>query len=93
MEILDYLNEEIYKIEKDNRFNYPKSNVQVNAPLALIQVDLTARHRALKDVIEFIGTSKTLGEQINDYSDTFRETTKNHRKMNIKVENYTKTAT
>ncbi len=27
MEILDYLNEEISKIEKDNRFNYPKANI------------------------------------------------------------------
>ena len=43
MEILDYLNKEISKIKSDNRFNYPKANIQVNAPLTLIQVDPTAR--------------------------------------------------
>lgn len=35
------------EIEADERFHYKAANVLVNAPLALIQVELKARHEVL----------------------------------------------
>jgi len=35
------------EIEADERFHYPPANVLVNAPLALIQVELKAQHEVL----------------------------------------------
>jgi len=40
---------EIAKIEADPRHHYEPALVQVNAPLALIQVEMTARKQALKE--------------------------------------------
>lgn len=42
------LDEEITEIDKDERFHYPLAQVQINAPLALIQVSMEARMRLLK---------------------------------------------
>lgn len=42
---------EIEAIEADERFGYPPANVQTNAVLALIQVELKARHQALLQML------------------------------------------
>jgi len=50
----------IERIENDNRYKYPAARVDVNAPLALIQVEMKAQVRALKwalGLVEHIGTS------------------------------------
>mgnify|MGYP000238057724 CR=1 FL=1 len=54
LELEEYLNNQISIIEKDDRFHYKKADIQINAPLALIQVDLVARHRALTDVLNYV---------------------------------------
>ena len=46
------IHERIKVIEKDDRFQAPDAQVQINAPLALIQVSFKAEHRALKWVLE-----------------------------------------
>jgi hypothetical protein len=50
----------IDRIEKDDRYNYEPASVQINAPLALIQVEMKAQVRALKwalGLVDHIGTS------------------------------------
>lgn len=42
----------IAEIKKDPRFSYPPAQVQVNAPLALIQVEMKSRVEALEWVLE-----------------------------------------
>jgi hypothetical protein len=42
---------EIAKIEADKRLHYPSANVQINAPLALIQLTLETRRDALRWVL------------------------------------------
>lgn len=39
---------EIARLKRDERYSYPPAQVQINAPLALIQVDLKARVQALE---------------------------------------------
>lgn len=41
----------IVSIKADERFNYPPANIEINAPLALIQVDMKAQVRALEWVL------------------------------------------
>jgi len=43
---------EIAIIEADERYNYPPANIQINAPLALIQTVMESRVQALKWVLE-----------------------------------------
>ena len=43
---------EIKKLEQDERLSYPVANVEVNAPLALIQTGLANKITALKRVLE-----------------------------------------
>lgn len=40
-------------VEADARLHYPPANVEVNAPLALIQVGLAAESNALRWVLGF----------------------------------------
>lgn len=50
----------IERIEGDDRYRYPAARVDVNAPLALIQVEMKAQVRALKwalGLVDHIGTS------------------------------------
>ena len=54
--VVDYIDAEIKKIEDDERHHYPPALIQVNAPLALIQVQLQARRDALEEVLEKIET-------------------------------------
>ena len=42
------IEEQIKKIESDSRYSYPAANVNINAVLAIIQVDMRAEVRALK---------------------------------------------
>jgi hypothetical protein len=46
----------ILKIETDSRFRDKPALVQVNAPLALIQVEMKARHQALSEVAKWAST-------------------------------------
>jgi len=48
--LTEWIDKEMNEIDKDERFHYPPAQVQVNAPLALIQVSMKARHTALKQV-------------------------------------------
>jgi len=52
---VDHVKEQVSKklkqIEADERFHYPPANVLINAPLALIQVDLHAQHQTLTWVL------------------------------------------
>jgi hypothetical protein len=47
----DEIRSEIKKIEADERFHYEPANVEINAPLALEQVSMKARRRALRWVL------------------------------------------
>ncbi len=49
-----WLQREIKVIESDERFRYKAALVQVNAPLALIQVNLKSRHQALTEVLKML---------------------------------------
>lgn len=49
--IIDFLAGTIAEIAKDERFRYKPADVSVNAPLALIQVDLKARHTLAGDAL------------------------------------------
>ena len=49
-ELIEWLQEEIDKIENDDRHHYAPALVQVNAPLALIQVGLETRKQALQQM-------------------------------------------
>lgn len=77
--IIAGIDDEIKIIEADERFDYPPAQVDINAPLALIQVDLKARHNtltSLKDRLEKVLSKSerngeeprpvTLTERIND---------------------------
>lgn len=41
----------IEQIEADERLHYPRANVFINAPLALIQVELESQVRILKFIL------------------------------------------
>lgn len=40
------------EIKKDERLTYPSANIQINAPLALIQLEAETRIRTLEWVLE-----------------------------------------
>lgn len=42
---------QIGEIERDERYHYEPADVFINAPLALIQVDLKSRMRTLKQAL------------------------------------------
>lgn len=48
--LLDWIEKQIELIEKDSRFETEPVAVQINAPLALIQVALKTRLQALQEV-------------------------------------------
>ena len=48
----EWLKAEIAKIEADSRYHDKPALVQVNAPLALIQVEMKARKQTLEEVLE-----------------------------------------
>ena len=52
MKTVEEIKSELEKILSDERLQYPPANVLVNAPLALIQVELKARAAALAWVLE-----------------------------------------
>ena len=54
MEIKDYIQQEIDKIESDDRYNYPPANIMINAPLAIIQIEMKSRHKALTEVFTLL---------------------------------------
>lgn len=52
--LVDDINAEIARLKADDRLDGPPAQVQINAPLALIQVFLRARIGALEWVLESI---------------------------------------
>lgn len=46
------IEEKLKEVESDERLSSPPALVQINAPLALIQVDLKARVQILKWILE-----------------------------------------
>ena len=53
-EIIEEINRRVGELESDKRHNYPPALVQVNAPLALIQVSISAQIAALKSIRRWI---------------------------------------
>jgi hypothetical protein len=48
------LKKEIESVEADERYHYDPASYQINGPLALIQVDLKARHRLASRLLDFL---------------------------------------
>lgn len=46
----EWIEKEKQEIINDERFSYPPAQVQINAPLALIQVNMKARIQCLKEI-------------------------------------------
>lgn len=53
-ELKKKIEEAIKEIESDERYNYPPANVFVNAPLALIQIEMKGRVTAFKQALLLI---------------------------------------
>lgn len=51
-ELLNWVNDEIDKIEQDERFHYEKARLDTNLPLALVQLTFDTRILALKEFKE-----------------------------------------
>ena len=49
------LRKKIDEIKSDERYNYPAANVFVNAPLALIQVEMNAKVSAYEEALSLLG--------------------------------------
>ena len=49
----------IAEVETDNRFRMPPASVKINAPLALVQVELESRRHAFQDVLAALGEETT----------------------------------
>jgi len=49
-EIEKFIDDEIKKINDDERYHYPKTTIDINAPLALIQMGLSEKMIILKKV-------------------------------------------
>ncbi len=50
----EWVNKQIKEIDADERFHYKPANVIINAPLALIQVELDSKMQILKKVKELL---------------------------------------
>ena len=48
--LLEWVDAQIKRIDNDERYHYEPALVQVNAPLALIQVEMEAQMQVLKAV-------------------------------------------
>ena len=53
-ELKEYIQSEIEKIKTDERYSYPPADIFINAPLALIQVDMKARVRVLEKILKVL---------------------------------------
>ena len=53
-DLIQYVDSETEKIDKDPRFHYPTAVYQINAPLAFIQQDMESRMSVLKRVRKLI---------------------------------------
>ncbi len=53
--LIQWLEDEIERIERDERYQSGATLVQPNAPLALMQHGLVERRRALREVQELLG--------------------------------------
>ena len=61
--MIDEVREKIKEIEEDPRYSYPDAEIFINAPLALIQVDMKAKIGILKWV------EKKMSEAIKDFEE------------------------
>ena len=52
---IEWMSQELMKIEADDRFQAPMANVQVNASLALVQVAMKARRGVILHVLRLMG--------------------------------------
>ena len=56
--LLEWIDTQIKRIDEDERYHYEPALAQVNAPLALIQVEMEAQMRVLKAIRKrLLGTS------------------------------------
>ena len=53
----EFIKDEIAKIEADERYHYKPALVEVNAPLALIQVEMGSRMQTLKEIEAILDNS------------------------------------
>lgn len=53
--VIDYLREQIRKIDEDERYHYPSANTDVNAPLALVQLGMETKVDFAQHLLERIG--------------------------------------
>lgn len=53
-DIKKYVKAQKEELEKDERYSYPSADVNINAPLALIQMGMEARMSVLKEVLKII---------------------------------------
>ncbi len=56
--VIEKIQDMITEIEKDDRFKAEPAAVQVNAPLALIQVELSTKRTVLKSVLKMLKEEK-----------------------------------
>jgi len=63
---LDKILGSIAEIESDSRYMAPAALVQVNAPLALIQVEMKARLRAMKELENDVREADALLREVFD---------------------------
>ena len=50
MSVLEYIDQELKKIEEDVRFGYTPASVTTNPMLAIIQIELKVRHATLLEL-------------------------------------------
>ena len=53
-ELKAWVRQQIIAIEADERYHYKPASIQVNAPLALIQLDMNSRMTVLKQVLKML---------------------------------------
>ena len=52
MRTIDEVKKALAKVEADERLHYPPATVDINAPLALVQVELESKRAILQWVLE-----------------------------------------
>ena len=52
MKTKEQIEEKIKEIESDERLSYPSATIDVNAPLALIQLEMETKLKMLKWILE-----------------------------------------
>ena len=66
-EMQAYIEARIADIEADDRFSAPSARMEVNAPLAIIQIELKTQHRVLTAMLEKLTESAQLAVEVLTY--------------------------